>query len=58
MKRVAAGAHLSTLWLFDPAKRPDDRSDYCLQFPPLVQAPRTRFFTVEWNDRILMNASE
>ena len=30
MKRVAAGAHLPTLWLFEPGKRPDDRADYCL----------------------------
>ena len=30
MKRVAAGAHLQTPWLFEPAKRPDDRADYCL----------------------------
>ena len=29
-KRVAAGAHLPTLWLFEPAKRPDDKADYCL----------------------------
>ena len=28
MKRVAAGAHLPTPWLFEPAKRPDDRADY------------------------------
>ena len=26
MNRVAAGAHLPTSWLFEPAKRPDDRS--------------------------------
>ena len=30
MKRVAAGAHLRTLWLLEPAKLPDDRADYCL----------------------------
>ena len=30
MKRVAAGAHLPTPWLFEPAERPDDRADYCL----------------------------
>ena len=30
MKRVAAGAHLPTRWFFEPAKRPDDRADYCL----------------------------
>ena len=28
MKRVAAGAHLPTPWLFEPEKRPDDRADY------------------------------
>ena len=43
MKRVAAGAHLSTPWLFEPAKRPDDRLPG-LQFPLLVQAPYTRFY--------------
>ena len=30
MKRVAAGAHLPTPWVFEPAKHPDDRADYCL----------------------------
>ena len=30
LKRVAAGAHLPTRWLFQPAKRPDDRTDHCL----------------------------
>ena len=30
MKRVAAGAHLPIPWLFEPAKRPEDRTDYCL----------------------------
>ena len=28
MKRVAAGAHLPTPWLFDSAKRPYDRADF------------------------------
>ena len=32
MKRVAAGAHLPTPWLFELAKRPDDRADYCLEY--------------------------
>ena len=27
MKRAAAGAHLPTPWLFEPAKRQDDRAD-------------------------------
>ena len=30
MERVAAGAHLPTPWLFEPAKRPDDKTNYCL----------------------------
>ena len=31
MKRVAAGGHLQTPRVFEPAKRPDDgRADYCL----------------------------
>ena len=30
MKRVAAGAHLPTPWLFVPAKRSDDIADYYL----------------------------
>ena len=32
LKRVAAGAHPSTPWLFEPAKRTDDGTDYCLDF--------------------------
>ena len=32
IKRVAAGAHLPTPWLFEPAKRLEDRADYCLGF--------------------------
>ena len=35
MKRVAAGAHLPAPWLFQPSKRPDDRTDYCLDTPGL-----------------------
>ena len=30
MKRADAGAHISTSWFFEPAKRPDDKADYCL----------------------------
>ena len=46
MKRVAAGAHLPTLRLFQPAKRSDDRADYCLDCSfLLVQSPCTRFYT-------------
>ena len=35
IKRIAAGAHLPTPWLFEPAKRPDDRADYCLVRKPI-----------------------
>ena len=47
IKRVAAGAHLPTPWLFESAKRPDDRADYCMDcsFLSTVQAPGTRFYT-------------
>ena len=30
MKRVAAAVHFPSPWLFEPAKRPDDRADNCL----------------------------
>ena len=30
MKRIAAGAHPPTPWLFEPAKRPDNRANNCL----------------------------
>ena len=30
MKRVTASAQLPTPWFFEPAKRPDDRAEYCL----------------------------
>ena len=32
MNYVAAGAHLPTPWLFEPAERPVDRADYCLVY--------------------------
>ena len=50
MKRVAAGAHLPTPWLFETAKHPDDRADYCLDSTFLPQWKHEVFvFTVEWN---------
>ena len=50
MKRVAAGAHLPTPWLSEPAKRPDDRADYCLDCSFLPQwKHRVRVFTLEWS---------
>ena len=30
IKRVAASGHPRTPWLFEPAKLPDDKADYCL----------------------------
>ena len=30
LDREAAGAHLPTSWLFEPAKCPDDGGDYCV----------------------------
>ena len=49
MKRVAAGAHLPSPWLFEPAKRPDDRTDYFpgCSFLQLCEH-QLLVFTVEW----------
>ena len=50
MKRVAAGAHLPTPWLFEPAKLPDDRADYCLDCSFFLQwKHRVLLFTLEWS---------
>ena len=53
MEGVAAGAHLPTSRLFEPAKRPNDRADHCLDcsFPSYFPSAGTRylFFTVEWS---------
>ena len=50
MKRVAAGAHLPTPWLFESAKRPDDRADYCLDCSFLPQWKNlVLVFTLEWS---------
>ena len=50
MKRVAAGVHHPTPWLFEPAKRPDDRADYCLDCSFLPQwKNRVLVFTFEWS---------
>ena len=49
IKRVAAGTHLSTPWLFEPAKRPHDRAVYYLDCSFLPQCKhQVLFFTVEW----------
>ena len=47
MKHVVVGVPLPTPWLFELAKRPDDRADYRLgcRFYPPVQEPGTRFYT-------------
>ena len=51
MKRVAAGAHLPTPWLFESAKRPDDKADYCLDCSFLSSCKHLVLaFTVEWTD--------
>ena len=42
MKRVAAGVHLPTAWLLEPAKRTDDRADYCLECR-LLPSANTRY---------------
>ena len=50
IKRVAAGAYLPTSWLFEPAKRPDDKADYCLDCSFLPQwKHRVLVFTFEWS---------
>ena len=58
MKRVAAGAHLPTPWLFEPAKRPDDRADYfqgCSFLPQWKH--QVLVFTLEWRGRALWTNS-
>ena len=54
MKRVAAGAHLPTPWLFEPVKRSDDRANYYLgcSFLPYSNIPllhQVLVFTLEWS---------
>ena len=50
MKRVAAVAHLPTPWFFEPAKRPDNSADYCLDCSFLHQwKHRVLVFTLEWS---------
>ena len=50
IKRVAAGAHLPTPWLFEPTKRPDDRADYCLDCSFLPKCKyQVLVFTLEWS---------
>ena len=49
MKRVAAGALFPNPLHFDPAKRSDDRADYCLDCSFLSLCKhRVSVFTVEW----------
>ena len=49
MKRIAAGAHLPTRWLLEPAKRLGDRADYYLDCSFLRQCKHdVLVFTVEW----------
>ena len=50
MKRVVAGAHLPTTWLFEPAKHPQNTTDLyrlgCSFFPQ--GGHLTSVFSVEW----------
>ena len=55
IKRIAAGAHLPTPWLFEPAKRPYDRADYGLDCSFLPQCKhRVLVFTLEWSGACLV----
>ena len=47
MKRVAAGAHLPTLWLFEPAKRPEPTTACAAVFSPGANN-RYSFTWVNW----------
>ena len=47
LKRVAAGAPLPTPWLFEPAKRPDDRAGFCLNRSVLHYSANTRYSCIE-----------
>ena len=50
MKRLGAGAYLPTPWLFEPAKRPDDRADYCVDCSFLLWCKyQVLVFTLEWS---------
>ena len=53
MKRAAVGAHLPTPWLFEPANRPDDRADYCLEgkIPPPSASTRYSFLHLSGENR-------
>ena len=49
VKRVTAGAHFPTHWLFEPAQRPDDRADNCMGCSFLPSAnTKNSFFTAGW----------
>ena len=47
MKRVDAGAHFPTPWVFEPAKCPDDRADYCLCRPGKMSQISVLMFFVQ-----------
>ena len=50
LKRVAAGAHLPTPWLFELAKRPHDRADYCFDCSFLPKWKQlVLVLTLEWS---------
>ena len=43
MKLIAAGAHLPTPWLSEPAKLADDRADYCPDVGYLKKSRTVKF---------------
>ena len=50
MKCIAVGSHLQTTSLFEPAKQPDDRADYCLDCSFLPQCMhQVLVFTLVWS---------
>ena len=50
MKRVAAGAHFPTPWLFEPAKLSYNRADYCLSCSFLFYCKhQVLVLTFEWS---------
>ena len=50
MKRVVAGAHFPSSWLFEPASHPDDRADYSIAWAT-VSHPRCAFLELSRLER-------
>ena len=49
MKRVVAGARLSTLWLFGPAERPDDRVEPTTAWTAVSFPSASIMYSFEWS---------